>query len=231
MTRHSLKQARQHSGWTQARLAAELGVTQAYVSLMEKGTRRIPDRIARAVTRLLHLSATALPLPSTTVFNRQVSEFWVADGLARLGYPGFAYLSKPGVKRNPVELLLRALALDDLDPRLAEALSWLLLQFDELDLKTLVAEAKVRELQNRLGFTVSLARMVADHNPAYRHRSRRLQQLEEMVEPSRLAREGTYGRKETSARMRVWLRTNRSEEAKHWNLLTDLKMEHLPYAG
>ena len=231
MTGYYLKQCRRQSGWTQARLATELGLTQAYVSLMERGKRRLPDRVARSATRLLQLSAAALPLPAATVFDRQVTELWVAKGLAGLDYPGFAYLSNPGVKRNPVELLLRALALDDLDPRLAEALSWLLLQFDGLDLKTLVAEAKVRELQNRLGFTVSLARMVADHNPAYRHRSRKLQNLEEMVEPSRLAREDTFGRMETSEHMRAWVRENRSEEAKHWNLLTDLKMEHLPYAG
>jgi len=206
-------------------------VTQAYVSLMEKGNRRVPDRIAQAVTSLFQLPATVLPLPASTEFDRQVTELWIAEGFARLGYPGFAYLDKPGVKRNPVEILLRAFALDDLDPRLTEALSWLLLEFEELDLKTLISEAKMRELQNRLGFTISLARLVADHNPAYRHRSRQLHQFEELVEPSRLAREDTYGRKETSGRMRVWLRENRSEEAKHWNLLTDLKMEHLPYAG
>jgi len=231
MTGYYLKQCRRQSGWTQVRLAARLGVTQAYVSLMEEGKRRVPDPVARAVTRLLQLPATVLPLPSSTEFDKQVTELWIAECLARLGYPGFAHVKKPGVKRNPVEILLRSLVLDDLDPRLAEALSWLLLEFEELDVKTLVSEAKVRELQNRLGFTVSLARLVADHNPVYRHRSHQLHQLEEMVEPSRLAREDTYGRKETSERMRMWLRENRSEEAKHWNLLTDLKMEHLPYAG
>ncbi|MFQ6105096.1 MAG: helix-turn-helix domain-containing protein [Candidatus Glassbacteria bacterium] len=231
MTGYYLKNCRRQSGWTQVRLAARLGVTQAYVSLMEQGKRPVPDRIARVVIRLLQLPATVLPLPASTEFDRQVTEQWIAEGLARLGYPGFAYLDKPGVKRNPVEILLKALVLDDLEPRLAEALSWLLLEFEELDVKTLVSEAKKRELQNRLGFTISLARLVADHNPAYRHRSRQLQKLEEMVEPSRLAREDTYGRKETSERMSVWVRENRSEEANHWNLLTDLKMDHLPYAG
>ena len=58
-----------------------------------------------------------------------------------------------------------------------------------------------------------------------------LRRFEELLEPSRLAREDTYGRKETSKRMREWLRSNRSREAGHWNLLTDLKVEHLPYAG
>ncbi len=231
MTGEYLKQCRCQSEWTQARLAVRLGVTQAYVSFMESGERPVPDRVARAVTRLMQLPATALPLPAQSVLNKPVNERWVAEALARAGYPGFAYMKKPGVQRNPVELLLRALALDDLDPRLAEALSWLLLQFDEFDLTTLVDEAKLRGLQNRLGFTVSLALQVADHNSAYHHRAKQLLQLEKMVEPFRLAREDTYGRREASERMRKWLRENRSQEAIHWNLLTDLKMEHLPYAG
>jgi len=219
------------SGWTQARLAIDLGVTQAYVSLMERGKRRVPNRIARSALHLLNLSATALPLPDEAVFNRPVTELWLARGLANLGYPGFAYLKNQGRKRNPVELLLRALASDDLNPRLTEALSWLLLHFEDWDLRFLVTRAKMQETQNRLGFTVSLALQVAEHNPAYGHRSRQLQQLEKMIEPSRLAREDTYGRIEKSERMRAWLRVNRSAEAQHWNLMTDLKMEHLPYAG
>lgn len=230
MTGEYLRQCRRLSRWTQVRLAARLGVTQAYVSMMEKGDRRVPDHFARAVTRLLRLSAAALPLPSKEVLDKPVDESWVAKNLARLGYPGFAYLDKPGGKRNPVELLLRALALHRLDPRLAEALAWLLLHFEELDVQTLVSEAKLRGLQNRLGFTVSLARQVADHNPAYKHKSPPLHDLERMVEPSRLAREDTYGEGEMSERMLAWVRENRSAAAMHWNLLTDLKMEHLSYA-
>ncbi len=58
-----------------------------------------------------------------------------------------------------------------------------------------------------------------------------LRRFEELLERSRLVREDTYGRKETSQRMRKWLRANRSREARHWKTLTDLKVEHLPYAG
>jgi hypothetical protein len=123
-----------------------------------------------------------------------------------------------------------ALSADNLDPRLAEALPWLLLRFEGLDYEKLVMHAKGKELQNRLGFTVSLARRVAELNSEFRHRGHELQRLEESLEPSRLAREDTYGRKETSVRMRAWLRENRSADAEHWNLLTDLKPDHLPYA-
>jgi len=219
------------AGWTQDRLAARLGVTQAYLSLMEHGRRRVPERIARAAAGFLGLPATALPIADAADVEARVTDRWVAQALSRLGYPGLAYLRKAGAKKNPGELLLRALALDELEPRLVEALPWLLLRFDGLDTETMTVWAKTRDLQNRLGFTVSLACQVAERNPYYRMRLDELHQFEELLERSRLAREDTCGRKEPSKGMRKWLRANRSREARHWNLLTDLKVEHLPYAN
>ncbi len=122
-----------------------------------------------------------------------------------------------------------ALSVDDLDPRLTEALPWLLLKFDGHNTEELVVRTKSLDLQNRLGFTVALARRVAERNPVFQGRLDELQRLEQALERSRLAREDTYGRRETSERMRQWLRANRSSEAEHWNLLSDLKPEHLPY--
>jgi hypothetical protein len=58
-----------------------------------------------------------------------------------------------------------------------------------------------------------------------------LRLLEEALEQSRLAREETFGQGRASERLCDWLREERSDAAKHWNLLTDLKVEHLPYAS
>jgi transcriptional regulator with XRE-family HTH domain len=230
MKGRSLREGRQRAGWTQKRLAARLGVTQAYLSLMERGRRRVPDHVARAAAGLLDLPATALPIPDDDGVGTRVTNHWVARGLSRLGYPGLAYQRRPGAKKHPVELLLRALVFDDLEPRLVEALPWLLLRFEGFDTRDLAFRAKTRDLQNRLGFTVSLARQIAASNRSYQYRLDELRQFERLLEPSRLAREDTYGRKEASPRMRKWLRSNRSRTARHWNLLTDLKVEHLPYA-
>jgi hypothetical protein len=189
----------------------------------------VPDRVMRQVTALFRLPPTSLPLAGPETPDLAATDANVEQGLARLGYPGLAYRKKPGERRNPGELLLMALSIDDLDPRLAEALPWLLVRFEGLDLEELVARAKIKDLQNRLGFTVSLARQVAEREPAFQHRCNELQRLEEALERSRLAREDTYGRRETSERMRAWLRESRPRAAEHWNLLTDLKPEHLPY--
>src|SRR4029453_17749124 len=124
-----------------------------------------------------------------------------------------------------------ALSVDELDPRLTEALPWLLLRFDGYDLEMLVTRAKSLDLQNRLGFTVALARRVAQRSPMFRSNLEALHHLEQRLERSRLVREDTYGQREPSERMRAWLRENRSKDAAHWNLLSDLKVEHLRYGS
>jgi transcriptional regulator with XRE-family HTH domain len=231
MTAKTLKEARQRTGWTQTGLARELGVTQAYMSLMESGKRPVSDRLTQKVVRLLRLPPTELPLAVSADVETRLTATSVGLELARLGYPGFAYLRKPGRSQNPALLLLGALGLAELDSRLAEALPWLLLRFERLNLDALVAMSKAKDLQNRLGFAVALAHEVAERNPSYTHRTSELRQLAERLDSSRLAKEDTFGRRDTSDRLRAWVRDNRSDAAKHWNLLTDLKVEHLPYAN
>ena len=226
----ALKTARSDAGWTQSRLAERLGVTQAYLSLMESGGRRVPPQLARRMVRLLHLPPTALPLETASISKRLTTNTWVEAQLARLGYPGYAYRDRPGAVHNPAEVLLAGLSLDELDPRLAEALPWLLLRYEDPDEGQLADRAKLRNLQNRLGFTVALARQVAERNPDFRSRVAALTRFEESLEPSRLAREETFGQARASGRLRAWLKAERSETARHWNLLSDLKVEHLPYA-
>jgi transcriptional regulator with XRE-family HTH domain len=224
------RKARHDAGWTQARLADKLQLTQAYLSLMESGRRPMPARVARRLVRLLDLPPTMLPVTTPSKPRGRPSNAWFEAQLARLDYPGFAYRRRPGSPHHPAEVLLVALAQDDLEPRLTEALPWLLLQHEGMDVQRLVAGAKARDLQNRLGFVVALARQVAERSRGYEGRASELRLLEELLEPSRLAREETFGQGRASERMRAWLRKERTDAARHWNLLTDLKVEHLPYA-
>jgi transcriptional regulator with XRE-family HTH domain len=231
MTADKLKQARKDAGWTQVFLAGKMGVTQAYLSLMENGKRSVSERVARKAVRLLALPATELPFSLSQEMDQALTDARVGLELARLGYPGFAYLGKPRATRNPTALLLAALSMENLETRLAEALPWLLLKFEGFDVKALVDRARLRNLQNRLGFAVALAQEVAERNPLYAHRTAELQRLTQSLDPSRLLREDTFGGRETNNRLLAWVRDNRSEAAKHWNVLTDLKTEHLPYAN
>jgi hypothetical protein len=85
----------------------------------------------------------------------------LASDLAALGYPGLSYL-KAKRTRGPAEVVFTALSSKDVDCRLMEALPWVLLHYPNLDWRWLVREARLNELQNKLGFLTSLARMVAE---------------------------------------------------------------------
>ncbi len=61
-------------------------------------------------------------------------------------------------------------------------------------------------------------------------RSKELGKLEEMLEESRLAKEGFFYRPPRSERERQWLSKNRTADAAHWNLLADMRSEQVSYA-
>jgi len=148
--------------------------------------------------------------------------------LAALGYPGLSYL-KSRRKRNPAEVMLSALSANNLDSRLAEALPWVLLKHPDLNWEWLVRAAKVNDLQNKLGFVTSVARRLAE-KLGKQETAALLREQESTLERSRLVREDTLCHDSLTQSERRWLCSNRSDEAKHWNLLTDLSPEHLSNA-
>jgi transcriptional regulator with XRE-family HTH domain len=228
MTGTDLHSGRQQKGWTQEQAARKLGVSQPHLSLLEKGTRRVPEKLARKAATLYGLSAAQLPM-KTSGHNVQAQDNEaLASALAALGYPGLSYL-KYRRKRNPAEVVLSALRADNLDSRLAEALPWVLLKHPELDWEWLVRAAKVNDLQNKLGFVTNVARRLAEKLGDHETVSL-LREQESTLERSRLVREETFCHDSLTQSERRWLRSNRSNEAKHWNLLTDLSPEHLSHA-
>jgi hypothetical protein len=165
-------------------------------------------------------------LPPVGLAPRVTAET-LAQDLAALGYPGFGHLRRRGgAAKHPGQVLLTALAQPELEARAVEALPWLLLRYWNLDPAWLLREAKVRDLQNRLGFVVHLAREVAEHE-SDGPRLGALRALEATLERSRLAREDTLGRAALPEAERRWLDTHRSAAARHWNLLTDWTAEAL----
>lgn len=224
MSGEVLRKVREERGWTQREAGARLGVSQAYVALLERGRRRVPPELARKAVREFKLNPVLLPAqkPSSATGEK------LARDLSRLGYPGFAYL-RGGWKKNPGQVLLTALAQPNLDSRVAEALPWLLLHYPEVDSDWLVSQARLWNLTNRLGFVVDLAKRVLErrsetNSPRYHA----FTHLSEALGSSRLAVEDTFGRELTETE-RNWLRANRPPEAEFWNLLTNWQPEFLQY--
>jgi hypothetical protein len=106
-----------------------------------------------------------------------------------------------------------------------------LLNYWTMDTKWLVEQAKLHDLQNRLGFVVTLARSAttpATHNDA---RQDALESLELSLKRSLLAREESLGDADLSETERSSLKKHRSKEAKQWNLLTNWRPEALRYTS
>src|SRR5260370_25068947 len=121
MKPHELKAARLKKGLVQAQAAKSLGVWQAYVTLLENGKSRLTPGLARRVTTLYGLSPAVLPVPEEFV-PTHTNDQRLAESLAKLGYPGFAYLRTHVPSKNPDEVLLTALGQDRLEARVAHAL-------------------------------------------------------------------------------------------------------------
>jgi transcriptional regulator with XRE-family HTH domain len=227
ITPDRLRSARETAGFTQQQAAGHLGVSQAYLALMETGRRRVTEKVGLKMMDLYRLGPTVLPLRVDDL------ELWdsayLAKALANLGYAGFRHLLG-GPRDNPAVVLLAALSRRDVEVRVVEALPWLVVEYYDLDWEWLMREAKVRDAQNRLGFVVTLGRRVAAKRGGDTAQSK-LREVEESLEQARLAREDSRCQGSLSEADRRWLRRVRPADARHWNLLTDLDAEHLPYAA
>lgn len=228
MTGAELKQGRLAAKLTQVEAAGRLDFTQPYLSLLERGRRAVTPEVERAATKLYGLPPTALAPPTAPTVGPEAAER-LPYQLATLGYPGYGHLRK-GHLVNPAVVALSAVAADQLDGRVAEAMPWVLQRYPTLDWKWLVENAKLRNVQNRLGFLVTAARKVAERRSDHAA-AERLGRVERELEPARLAAETTLGRETMPEAERAWLRRHRSAEARHWNVLVGMKVEDLPYVS
>jgi transcriptional regulator with XRE-family HTH domain len=230
MRAHDLRAVRLAKTWRQAEAAIRLGVSQPYLAMLERGQRRLTPNMARRAAKVYNLAPTAVPR-SPRALPARLNAATLARDLAGFGYPAFAYLRpRHWTPKNPGDVLLGALAQNDLEPRLVEALPWVVLRYSTLDWSWVVREAKVRDLQNRLGFVVGLARQLAVR-VGDEGKTRALVGLEAHLDRSRLAREDTLCRASLPEPERRWLAEHRPEAAKHWNLLTDWTADALRYTA
>lgn len=217
--------------WSQARLAEALGVSQAYVSQLETGARKVSKKLAAKLLelpKLQHLPATVFPeqLDPIDPFDRDI-----AADLIALGYDG-PMAAEGHVPKNPAAVIIAILKRAHVIPWVTAAIPWLLVHFPEMNTKWLVDQARLHNLQNRLGFLTELAYEIAEtHFARNLFDEAHLVRLEAMrgeLEKSRLVHEDTLARELTPAE-REFFREHRSETARHWNLLTGLTREQLPY--
>jgi transcriptional regulator with XRE-family HTH domain len=199
---------RKRSGLTQVEAAAQLAVSQPYLSLLEKGVRPLTPALRGRMKAAASRTGVAA--------DRAPAQ------LSALGYPGFAHVPPARPKPNPGALLLSILVQPDADSRVVEALPWLVRRFaGQLPLPSLVRQAKLQNLQNRLGFVLQTAGVQTPELSTTLHE----------LERARLLQEATLCWDSMPAATRDWIRINRSPLAEHWNVLTTLQTEGAGDAG
>lgn len=229
MTGQQLKQFRKQKRWSQKTAANHLGLTQAYLSLLEKEKRSMTDDLTTRAVRVFGLPATNMPVKKDLSRVSIGGSDLLTRELSAIGYSGFSHV-KPSRLKNPAEVLMSALGADELDARVVEALPWLVSQVPAASWSKVVQAAKVKDLQNRLGFVTSLARAIAEKRGELQ-KADRLKRREDALAGSRLFKEDTLGGDSLTETEEKWIRQNRTAEAEFWRVLSDLKAEHLSYAA
>lgn len=222
MTGTQVKAARERLGLTQQQAARRWKLSQTYVSLVEQDKRPVPDRVARLLARAEPTMASGLRPSASSASPEDLPRL-----LGALQYPGFEYLGAPRDVTNPAGVMLLALRARAVPARVTEALPWLLVTYVDLTWDWLLDQAKLANVQNRLGYLVGLAKQVAEKR-AQADVVARLAEVEGRLEDARLAKEDTLGRDLTDVE-RQHLRKHRPPNAAHWNLLTRLRVEDLRY--
>jgi len=199
-----LKRWRARNSLTQVEAALILGVSQPYLSLLERGARPLTRALR---SRMREARRATGPESRNESFRSQLSA---------LGYPAFAHLARSRPKPEPAMLLLAVLSSADVDARVVEALPWLIRCFgSEMNLNWLERQAKLKNLQNRLGFVLAFSGV----------RTKAAAAAVEELDRARLLGEATLGWDAMPQATRKWMRIHRSALAKHWNILTRIDQE------
>ncbi len=229
MTGKELRKYRRDNKLTQKEASRRLGVSQTYLSLLESGNRPITEELRMKAVQMFHLRLTELPARMNSYEVRSATDDQLTSDLAALGYEGFSHW-KPSRLKNPADVLLSALKSPSRDARLVEAFPWIVLKFPEMEWKKMVSVANAYGLQNRLGFVTNVARQVAESRGDLKT-AKKLQRHEEELRQFKLEREDTLCNETMTDSEKNWLRTQRSDAAKQWNLFTGLLPHHLRYYG
>ena len=200
---------RKRNNLTQVDAAVLLGVSQPYLSLLEKGARPLTATLR---SRMKAIHRTHRPDSAADRLRAQLSA---------LRHPGFAHVTPSRPKTRPDALLASMLSQTDADARVVEALPWLVRRYaDQMDWAWLVRQAKLQNLQNRLGFVLQTAGVETPELSAAVHE----------LERARLLQEATLCWDSMPAATRKWMRVNRSPLAEYWNVVTTLRPEPASHA-
>ena len=142
----------------------------------------------------------------------------LAIALCSLGYPGFAHL-EPNGPQDPAVVLLDAIDRDELDPLVRAALPWIPRKYSDLSWEQLIARARRRKRQNRLGFIVALAA----HSSAYLDVHQKLTAVAERIAEIRSEEWDTLCSESMTKAERSSVHSQCFPIAQRWHIESDLE--------
>lgn len=236
-----LRELRKAAGLNQAHVAAKLRISQSLVSMLEGGRISLSDDLAPGFARLYSVEvgqlrefgrsdASRLKLsesPAAAVAMASVDADALIQSLAALGYPEFKQSGKK-YSADPSSLLLTALRQPVLARNVAEALPWVALSY-EVEISDILIRARIHDLQNRLGYVLTLARKVAERQKDFIGRRKALSEMRMNLLPARLAREDSLCLGQAGSEEQEAARNSRPDFAVFWNMLDDFTPEDLPF--
>lgn len=198
-----LHQWRRAKKLTQADAAELLGVSQPYLSLLEKGKRPWTLKLQERFNVLGNAQSMLSSM-----------EDRLRSRLSALSYTAFSHIKRSRPHPSPEHVLIDALQQPTLDARITEAIPWLASHYrDAINWEWLVSQAKLNNFQNRLGFILELA---PTSNAS-------MKKAKFELDKARLITEATFCWDSMPDALRNWIRRNRSPEAEHWNIVTRLR--------
>ena len=160
MTNQQFKAGRVQARLTQMQAAQRLCLSQPYLSQLERSQRPVTPELARLATKVYGLPPTGLPVHETATSGEVSDASRLTRQLSGLGYPGFVHLRAE--QTNPAALVLQSLVQRDLEVRLTEALPWVLGTYPDLNWPWLLDQAKLNDVQKRLGFLVGMTKELGE---------------------------------------------------------------------
>jgi transcriptional regulator with XRE-family HTH domain len=226
MNATELLNARQTAKLEQIDAAKKLGISQPYLSLLESGKREITEKIALRAVKMFRLPPTSIPPKFNFEDSQPVSNEILREDIAALGFADFAGFKKKTRHKNPADVLFQAISKDNLDSETLKALPWLIVEFYDLKWEDVVKACKLNNLQNRLGFLISLAINIAVKKGEFKKASS-LSTIIAELEKSKLFREEYLCNSSPTPDEQTRFKSKRSKEAESWRIFTDLNIEDL----
>ena len=202
-----LRRWREQYNLTQVDAARLLGVSQPYLSLLERGVRPLRHELRDQLDAVRPRQAA-----HGTMDDRLRAQ------LSALGYPGFAHVESVRPAPEPAVTLLHALSQPTVDARVAEALPWLAREYMPTHW-TGHGSCNRRSCgtcKTDWGFWSSSQTRLAE--PA-------MQEALDKLDKARLLAEATFCWDEMPIPTRKWMRGHRSPEAEHWNVVSLMRSE------